>query len=84
MCRRWDPNFECIHTNPGVEYPSQSRLVAARDNVPSLENYQAIRSHLKMVTDDLSAVYDAHDIDLIVIPTDSPICSVSAATGKFL
>ncbi|KAJ5940868.1 amidase signature enzyme [Penicillium verrucosum] len=63
------------------EYPSQSRLVAARDNVPSLENYQAIRSHLKMVTDDLSAVYDAHDIDLIVIPTDSPICSVSAATG---
>lgn len=63
------------------EYPSQSRLIAARDQVPSIEEYRTIRSHLQKVTADLAAVFEAHALDLIVIPTDSQICSLTAFSG---
>ncbi|KAJ5876312.1 amidase signature enzyme [Penicillium soppii] len=64
------------------DYPSQSRLIAARDQVPSTADYNAVISHLEKVTVELGAIFDSHDIDLIVVPTDSRICSLASASGR--
>lgn len=73
-----------LEAKKGLEYPSQSRLIAARDQVPSLEEHQAIRAHLRKITVDLAAVFEAHDLDLIITPTDSQACSLAAASGTLL
>jgi hypothetical protein len=65
-----------------LDYPSQSRLIAARDQVPSTADYNAVISHLEKVTVELGAIFDSHDIDLIVVPTDSRICSLASASGR--
>lgn len=65
------------------EYPSQSRLIAARDSVPTKEEYETVQAQLKKVSDDLGRVFDEHDISLIVGPTDSRTCSLASASGKF-
>ncbi|KIN05403.1 hypothetical protein OIDMADRAFT_70515, partial [Oidiodendron maius Zn] len=63
------------------EYPSQARLIAARDKVPSREDYEAVKSHFKKVTANLGKVFEDHDIDIIAIPTDSRICSLTSVSG---
>jgi hypothetical protein len=49
--------------------------------VPFSADYEAVVSHLEKATLDFRAVFEIHDIDLIVVPTDSHMCSLASASG---
>lgn len=64
------------------ELDCQSRLIAARDQVPSPADYNAVISNLEKVTVDLGAIFESHGIDLIVVLTDSRISSLASASAS--
>ena len=56
-------------------------MIAARDKVPSREDYEAVKSHFKKITANLRKVFEDHDIDIIAVPTDSRICTLTSVSG---
>lgn len=63
--------------------PDQSWLVKAVEEKPSEESYQRAFAHMERVAKDgISKVMSEHGLDIIVGPMDSPLCSLSSASGK--
>lgn len=46
------------------------------------ELYLVVKAHLKKFTASLKDVFESADFDLVVVPTDSRICSLASASGK--
>ncbi|KAJ5700625.1 hypothetical protein N7536_003638 [Penicillium majusculum] len=82
--RTLDELIKWNEAHPELELPKdcQSRLIAARDQVPSPADYNAVISNLEKVTVDLGAIFESHGIDLIVVLTDSRISSLASASAS--
>lgn len=66
-----------------VEYPDQSRLIGSLRDRPSEDRYRRARAHLLEVTRGVDRAFREHDLDVLSMPMDSPIPSISAAAGKY-
>ncbi|AEO66790.1 uncharacterized protein THITE_151705 [Thermothielavioides terrestris NRRL 8126] len=63
--------------------PDQSWLVRAVENRPSEAQYRDAFQHMLQVGRDqgLRKVLDEHNLDVVIAPMDSPVCSLSTASG---
>jgi amidase len=63
--------------------PDQSWLVKAVKEPPSQEEFDRAMSHVRKIAKEegFDRVMDENHVDIIIAPMDSPICSLSAASG---
>ncbi|KAK4144609.1 uncharacterized protein C8A04DRAFT_11444 [Dichotomopilus funicola] len=63
--------------------PDQSWLVKAVEDRPSDEQYRDAFEHMSTIGRDqgLRKTLDEHNLDLVIAPMDSPVCSLSFASG---
>jgi hypothetical protein len=66
-----------------AEAPDQDRLINALKDVPSQEKYEEAVAHMRKVSrlDGIDKTMTDHDLDVLVMPTESAICSIAAAAG---
>ncbi|KAK4151888.1 amidase signature domain-containing protein [Chaetomidium leptoderma] len=63
--------------------PDQSYLIKAVENRPSEDQYRNAFEHMRKIGRDegLDKAFDEHNLDIVIAPMDSPICSLSMASG---
>ena len=69
-----------------VEAPDQSYLIKAIENRPSEGQYRHAFEHTRKIGRDegLDKAFGEHDLDVVLAPMDSPVCSLSMASGSFV
>ncbi|KAK6000669.1 hypothetical protein QM012_003394 [Aureobasidium pullulans] len=63
--------------------PDQDRLINALKDVASKEEYDKAVAHMRKISreDGIDKTMEEHDLDVVVMPTESGICSIAAAAG---
>ncbi|KAH0266522.1 hypothetical protein KCU91_g10694, partial [Aureobasidium melanogenum] len=65
------------------EAPDQDRLIKALKDVPSQEKYENAIAHMRKISreDGIDETMRKHGLDVVVMPTESAICSIASAAG---
>ena len=72
-----------LQANFIVDAPDQSWLIKAVDEKPTEKTYEAAFAHMRKIgrNQEIEQVIKEHDLDVILAPMDSPVCSLSTASG---
>jgi hypothetical protein len=73
-----------IKAKCSIDAPDQSWLIRAVEEKPAQGIYEAAFAHMRKIARDqgIHKAIAEHDVDVLLAPMDSPVCSLSTASGK--
>ena len=84
VCPKVSRREDAIQTRAksSADAPDQSWLIEAVDKKPSEERYKSALAHMAEIRDKMDVAMTEHELDSVVAPMDSPISSLSTASGR--